>query len=1016
MKKRHTKITKLFTKIDALTADALRAAKPKQRDKKWTSAEKLCRKALELSREGVAQSADDNGYSLLISSVYRLSALLMRQGRDADAEPLLAEVYSMEQFASHRYGIACRAYYGSLLCENGSYNAAGRVLAEMLRAVEQDSAGLATMADLYALCMGCGHAAMAFTYADDDGYDGRLFEAPVARLMKLREDGFEVDSENMIRASYFAASEALYQTCFDAVSTTDVGKAVYLARYCVDECRRAGVKGLFEPAAMRLAALAAARDCQFADAAKLCKETLELCSSYSCEMSVSCFGSIQNIAADMNLLLGIMHYRASHYEKCISYFRAGVAALEADAQGRPLKQLGYQEVENIAMRMTSAEKAAFAYRYWGLAMFVSENEETKSDRYSVSQCAATVRRSAELLESFRDSEPYLCLLASDDYHVIAQMYTKRGDAQQAAQYEELSKSCGMDALANLSIAASLYETRMENLRARKRTALRLGLLELYGDDTRFERMLSEKPYVEEEDEANLAYLSFYMGDYCRVMSRYESALEYYDAVMTHTFDKEGNAYYDVSRLDFWEPAAVARAACLVRMEQMPQARRAYREYVNSVRERNGSSSDRQQLVRNASVSREIGLNPAECAEYFHTAANAFGDQGEELKAAELYNQEGICWYNASPDTDLPDDVSLHSQDPTALAASLSERFSARELEAFENAYHKLRACDQKDAKVMDLLPSLLSNIGECHVRVGKYDIGLPYYLNAVGAFEALFASKEFGAKDSSEQMTYVFQYGSCFKTLGEIYDAKDDNKSAAEAFTKAIEVFERLHSDSARHELAYCLNARGCIRYRLDDYRGEVDDITRALDLKKDDEDSEIVMAIMLKNRSDAYRELGNYKSMHSDLAKSIDMLDHSGMPDDILNGFYGSHWFSMGVCQEGLHKIGQAADAYRKAAKYMSSSSGSGEEPNVFMQALCHFRRAVCLCRRDEQEFYGALGEYNNAIDLLENLPASGEKNENLKQVLSSRANLYEVFREIDLAKADYSRAEKLGHAGTDA
>ena len=81
-------------------------------------------------------------------------------------------------------------------------------------------------------------------------------------------------------------------------------------------------------------------------------------------------------------------------------------------------------------------------------------------------------------------------------------------------------------------------------------------------------------------------------------------------------------------------------------------------------------------------------------------------------------------------------------------------------------------------------------------------------------------------------------------------------------------------------------------------------------------------------------------------------------------------------------------------------------------MEALCHFRRGVCLCRRDEQEFYGALGEYNSAIDLLEHLPASGEKDENLRQVLSSRANLYEVFREIDLAQADYRRAERLGGA----
>ena len=115
-----------------------------------------------------------------------------------------------------------------------------------------------------------------------------------------------------------------------------------------------------------------------------------------------------------------------------------------------------------------------------------------------------------------------------------------------------------------------------------------------------------------------------------------------------------------------------------------------------------------------------------------------------------------------------------------------------------------------------------------------------------------------------------------------------------------------------------------------------------------------------------------------------------------------------MGVCQEGLHKNGKAADAYRRAAGYIDKSIDS-EDNGSYMKALCHFRRAVCLCRRDEQEYYGALYEYNKAIKLLENMPASNEKNENLRQLLSSRGSLYEAFREIDLAKADFKRAESL-------
>lgn len=1007
MKDKYAKITKLLDKAGKLFEQALQSKKQKQRDKKFATAEKLSRRALALSREEIRLGAADGGSAHWLASVYRLTAILMRQGRTDEAESLLAECCSMEQCGSYPEGIACKAYYGSILCEKGHYNAAGQLLSQMMT----DADKTAEVGDTYALCMGYGNAGIAFTYSDAEGYENEKFYEPVEKLLKLREQGVDVGSENVKKAAYFAASANLYRTCYDAVSNTDAGGACNFAKCCIDECQKSDDRDFYLPAAMRIQALASARDCQFADCVKECKLTLEVCSLYKVDMGQSPYGSVQSIAADMNLLLGIMHYRASMFEDCITYFQAAIAALEADAQGRPLKDVGYAELERILMCVTSAEKAGFAHRYLGLAMFALEG------KYSLDQCAAVIQEGAELMESNTDDKPYLGLIASSDYHIIAQMYEKNDDEEAAKRFEALSKDRGCLALARLSMP-SAYEKYMEQLQAHKRTALRLGLLELYGDYTRFEIILREPPYVQEADHTELAYLNFQMGEYCRVVGKHEPAVDYYDAVREHTMDEDGNFYYDVSRYDFWEISAVSKASCLVRAERMPQACRAFREFVDYEYRINHNSFGKKQLLSIANTARDIGLSSPECAEYLHTAAIAFDGGGEEdLVAAELFNQEGICWYNSSPDVDIPEGKEIEMSDVTERMIALEEQFSARELEAFENSYRKLLLCDPKAPQVIDLRPSLLSNIGECYVRENDFEKGMEYYLNAVSAFEELFALKDFSEKSKSEQSSYVMQYGVSFKTLGEIYDEKDDNEKAALYFTKAIEVFERMDSDVARHQLAYCLNARGCIRYRLKDYRGEVEDITRAIAIKKDEKGSEITMAIMLKNRSDAYRELGNYRGMHSDLTKSINMLDKSGMPEEILNSFYGSHWFSMGVCQEGLHKVGKAADAYRKAANYMSSSKRSGgDDSNTFMQALCHFRRAVCLCRRDEQEFYGALFEYNNAIDLLEHLPSSKEKNENLKQCLSSRANLYEVFREIDLAKADYSRAERLGSVSEDA
>lgn len=1002
MKNKIAKITKMLEKTAALTEQALSAKKEKQRDKKLAKAEKIGRMALALSREQIAAGAGDNGYSALISAVYRLSVILMRQGRADEAEPLLAEVCAMEQYIGHRYGIACRGYYGSILCDHGDYNKAGEILSEMVEAAGKDGSQLSAMADTDALCRGYGNAALAFTYAVGVGYSGSLFVQPVERLLRLRESGVPVAGEHLIKAAYFAGSEALYRTTYDPVSYADAADVVKLAKCCLDECERAGYKGFYRPAAMRLSALAAARDCRFADCVRLCKETLDVCASYADDSGDSRFGSVQSIAADMNLLLGVMHYRAWQFEECIGYFEAAIAALEADAKGKPLQESGYVEVERMVMRMTSAEKAAFAHRFLGLSRY------SLKEKYTLSDCLAPLRRSASLLEKLAQDEPYFGLLASEDYGFIRQICEKMGDSQQAAEAEQLGKSRSTAALSDFNMAESLFDQRMETMRAHKRTALRLGLLEMVGDYLGQELMLLSQP-ERHTDRETLAFLYFEMGDYCATVGKHESAEQCFAGVEKNTFDGDDKPYYDIAAMNYWEAAALKRVSALVHMEEMPRAREVFRQYTARQQKQRGHAPTKEELAETASAARKVGLNPAACAEYFHTAAQAFRNDEDAMTAAELFNQEGICWYNASPEKDIPDGQTAETADK----ASLAQTFDTRELEAFEQAYERLKRCDPTLPKAVDLLPSLLSNIGECHLRAEKYDLALPYYLDATAAFEALFAGREFQTTDKAAQMPIVFQYGACFKTLGEIYDAKDDNRSAADSFTKAIGVFERLEGDAARHELAYCLNARGCLRFRLGDYRGEVEDVTRALALKKDDEGSEMTMAIMLKNRSDAYRELGNYKSMHADLSQSIEMLDHSGMPEQLLKPFYGSHWFSMGVCQEGLNKVGKAADAYRKAAGYMQSSDEeSSDGSNVFLHALCHFRRAVCLCKRDEQEFYGALFEYNNAINLLENLPSSREKNENLKQVLSSRANLYEVFREIDLAKEDYRRAESLGTA----
>lgn len=1015
MKDKFAVIATWIGKVKKLTQEALSAKNEKKKMKKAAAAEKLCRKALALSREEIAfykEKPYNPGYNDFVHCVYHLSALLVRTEQSDRAQPLLAKYYELsDKVGEHLYSMACVCYYGSILCEQGHYDLASQVLEEAVERINADGCGTDFIrCDTYAVCRALGNAAIAFTYSDtDEGYAHHLFTDPAKWLLKLKEEGIDAGNENLKKATYFAASDLLGVTCHNPVSFGDASDAAELAKTCVSVCKENDKVDFYLPAAMRLIALAAARDCRFADCVQACKDTLDVCAMYKYGMGTSPFGSIQNIAADMNLLLGIMHYRASRFEECIGYFKSAVSALEADAQGKALSSVGYVEVETVLLSMTSAEKAAFAYKYMGLAMFAMDG------KYALSECVETVRLGTQLLETTDENEPYFRLSVSSDAHILSQMCSRRGNQALADEFEKKSKDVGYSALSLLDETASdgeRFAEYQERVGVRKRLALRLGLLELYGDYTRYEMMLREPPYSEEKPyDVTLANLHFMMGDNCRVLGKYESAVEYFQNVRKYAFDQDGNCYLDLSRIEI---SAVSEAACLAKIGQLPQARRKYREYAEWVRKNEGGSLSKKRLLMLAYTSRDIELNPAECAGYLHNAAEAFRNGEEEcLTAAELYNQEGICWYNASPETDAPDELSVSDEEKTRQYEQLTKTFFQNEIKAFENACNRLSVCSPDHPKAIDLMPSLMSNIGECHMRSGETEKALQDYQRSVEAFEKLFVSDSFTEKRREEQAPFVFQYGLCFKNLGEIYEEQNDNELCAKALTKAVEVMEKLDSDAARNELAACLNALGCIKYRLGDYKGNIADITRALALKKEDKGSEVVMAIMLKNRSDAYRELGDFKSMQSDLTKSINMLDHSDLPDELRNSFYGSHWFSMGVCQEGLNKAGKAADAYRRAAGYMDSASDDTDGGvNPYVKALCHFRRANCLCRRDEQEYYGALFEYNNAISLIEQLPASKERNENLRQLLASRGSLYEAFREIDLAKADFRRAESLKSA----
>lgn len=1013
MKNKANKTAKLIYKAEVIKNEAFSESNPKKYLKKITAAEKLCGKALDFSRADISEGIND-GFNSLICSIYSLASLLCRTNRRDEAEPLLIEARSLDGFEGHMYSIAINSYYGSILAERGEYDTAAEIFNKIMEDAVINKYG--AFIDAYALCEAYGNAACAFTYADTEtGYPSERFTEPLVRLLEIKKLGFVVRNESLKKASYFAASHGLFHMCFEALTQSDSENTVKTASMCVEFCKESEKKDFYLPAAVRIIAFAAARDLRFEDCEKICLRLLDICSEYTEDTGRSPYGSVQDIAADVNILLGIMHYRVNNFEISVKYFDSAIALLYADAKGKALNSIGYVETETIIMSMTSAEKAAFAYKYKGLAM------RGLDEKYNISDCIAAVKKGAELISSVSD-EPYFYLKVSSEYQILSDLCNEAGDLQSASEFSDLSRKYNNLALDDLDKCQSdrrLYDKYLEYADVHKRLALRHGLLEQYGYSLQYELMLCQKPYAQ-TNRCIPIELNYDMGELCRILRRYEAAVEYYDNVRTLSFDESGNMHDELKAYVYTGNAVFFKTAILVNMGNMAAARESFKEFIKINTITSGGKLSLETYIDIANKSFDIKLNFSESAEYFHTAAVMSVEKGDDsLRTAQLFNREGICWYHASPEKDDPnadcncDECQSRCEkfEPMSERYSfLKAKFASRELAAFENAYRELSKCDQKDFNAAELMPSLLSNIGECYVRCNNLRDGLNYYQKSADAFELLFAIPEFIAKNNGEKFECVMQYGMCFKAMYAIYQQINDDKNACKAITKAISVFEEIDTDEARDQLSFCLNARGCINYRMGNYKEEVNDLTRAVKLQSSLKDNEIPMAIVLKNRSEAHEALGDYKSMQDDLTKAIYMLDNSDMPKAMLNQMYGDNWYLLAICQEKMNNLGRAADSYLKASKYFSAiESPDNKFVNTINEGMCHFYRANCLCQRDEREYYGALSEYNNAVKLLEELPSSAEKNERLAAILSLRGRLYELICEIDLANADYRRVEQL-------
>ncbi len=995
------KINKLLLKARELRIELLDDPTSKKYARVLRKCLSFGKKAVALSRDECRSGSADQ--SCLISSLYSLAATAYISGTsECDAPALLEEARSAKGFDDSNCFMQVNSYYGSMLCSRRDYDQAAEVFSEVFKRLGENGALVSRSRDeLHPLIEACKNAGCAFTYAKK-AYDPVYFRQPLIYLLSIQQGGCSVEPDAIRQAAYFSACQMMYESCFQAITDADEKTLMETAELCIDKNQDDDEVDFFSLAAMRLICQALARDLMFKDCEQACERLLELCSRPSVGCIRTEFGSAQDIAADINLLLGIMHYRVSNYDRAIQHFDAANAALEADARGVPLASAGYVEFESIAAVYPSAEKASFACKYRGLSLWALKGKD------SLPECADMLLKSLKYTAEL-PQEPYFSLRAASDYNMLAKIYRQSGDGKKAASYDLLSKKHVALAISKLKESgedSALYSEYMERLRVRKRLSLKRGLLEQYAECLNCEIILCEPPYAQ-ADPSKLAELYYQLAQYCRIVEKFSFSVEYFDKA-TEYLTATGEISDSGKRL--YSKILLFKSAALVKTGESERACAVFKKFVDTERELVSDETEDNFCVRVARLSYSVGLPPVDCAEYLnHAAAKVAEVGGDSYTSALLYNQAGTCLYRSLSDGNVE-----------------SERrriIAVKELSAFENAYRELSKCGDK---AMDLKSAVLVNIGECIVRRGEPEKGVEYYNQAMESYEKYFDDESFARQSDEDKNQIRTQYGLCCKSVGEIYrdlggDAYDVSDSASnivsteffnksiEALTKAIQTFSRIGSEEAVYYLAACLNARGCIYYYLDKYTEEIHDITQAINLRSSADKQEVGVAVMLKNRAYAYKAMGDYNAMYSDLVKSIDTLDNLDDPPEELDSIYGEHLMALGLCQEELQRDDGAADSYKKAIQHLNATSDDSDADNVGMRALCHFRRANCLCRRVEHEYYGALTEYDRAINLLDSLPPSESKNERLKVALTLRGELYEVFREPELAKMDYLRRDSL-------
>lgn len=243
-----------------------------------------------------------------------------------------------------------------------------------------------------------------------------------------------------------------------------------------------------------------------------------------------------------------------------------------------------------------------------------------------------------------------------------------------------------------------------------------------------------------------------------------------------------------------------------------------------------------QAIKTLGNIRYVQGNYVEAIQYWQEAQTLYDTIGDKTGVSTILSNIGVVYYNQGD-----------------------------KIKALDYYLKSLKVAEQNKIKLREAIA--LNNLGTVyHDNPETHDKALDYFLKALPMLE------ELGDMDA---------YGTTATNLGEIYTAKNDEKTALVYFEKALKAFD----DSI--SLSYTINKMGNLYFQKKDLERAIQYHLRAYNMTRK-LDAKLEMAESLMGLADAYREQGFFQTAISTYLQAEIFARETSSYNQLVNVYNG--------------------------------------------------------------------------------------------------------------------------------